>query len=920
MQPASRPDPGTIFDSLMERKSFIPHPNNISSVLFYVASIIIHDCFRTSRSDQAINETSSYLDLSPLYGSNQNEQSQMRTFEDGMIKPDCFSSKRVLGFPPGCGALLIMFNRFHNYVVENLKIIDENGRFSKLLRQGADKYDQALFQTGRLVTCGLYINIILKDYVGTILGTNRTDTSWSLDPRADLGKDISELGAREAGGNQVSAEFNLIYRWHSCVSERDTEWTEEAYKNFFPDQDISRLGTEDLVRLLGRWESSLSEDPTRRPFAGLARGPDTKYADNDLARLWSDSVKDTAGAFGAHNVPRVLRLVEMLGVEQSRAWNLCTLNELRKFFYLAPHKTFEAINPDPSVSEQLKHLYDHPDLVELYPGVAVEATKKPMAPGSGLCANFTTTRAILSDATSLVRSDRFYTVDYNPKNLTNWGYSEANYDLTVNHGYVFYKLILRALPNNFQPDSIYAHFPLTTPLENHKIMTDLGKVEQYNWDEPKPIARPLFITSYSACKEIVMNQKSFRVTWGESIKSLVHQSGRSYGQDFMLSGDEPANHKARQQFEPCMYHKNWEIQVKKFYEETTIDLLKKHSYQVAGIRQVDIVRDVINVANARFAAAMFAYPLKSEDNPRGLYTEAELYSLMALNFAFIFYDVDPAKSFPLRQAAHTLTQQLGKVFELQVEAIAHGGGLAAFLEKFHKRGALPQLPDYGVHMILALLKQGIKPKDLVWTHVLPFSGGSVANQGQLFSQCLDYYLSDAGKVHLPDINRLAKLHTSEAEDKLLHYFLEGSRISNAVALFRDVAEPGDVEDHGKKIHLKVGDRVVCDLVTASMDPAAFPDPEKVVLDRPMDTYIQFSLGPHGCIGKEWCLAALTTMLRVIGRLDNLRRAPGPQGQVKTIPQPFGLKAYMTSDGSSFSPFPASMKIQWDGAILETGRA
>jgi hypothetical protein len=64
--------------------------------------------------------TSSYLDLAPLYGSWWEEQKSMRTSYDGKIKPDCFSEKRLLGFPPGVGAILIMFNRYHNYIVTNL--------------------------------------------------------------------------------------------------------------------------------------------------------------------------------------------------------------------------------------------------------------------------------------------------------------------------------------------------------------------------------------------------------------------------------------------------------------------------------------------------------------------------------------------------------------------------------------------------------------------------------------------------------------------------------------------------------------------------------------------------------------------------------------------------------------------------------
>jgi linoleate 8R-lipoxygenase/9,12-octadecadienoate 8-hydroperoxide 8R-isomerase len=43
----------------------------------------------------------------------------------------------------------------------------------------------------------------------------------------------------------------------------------------------------------------------------------------------------------------------------------------------------------------------------------------------------------------------------------------------------------------------------------------------------------------------------------------------------------------------------------------------------------------------------------------------------------------------------------------------------------------------------------------------------VANQAQLFSQSLDYYLSEEGSVHLPEINRLAKEDTPEADDLLL---------------------------------------------------------------------------------------------------------------------------------------------------------
>lgn len=136
------------------------------------------DIFKTNHTDYSINDTSSYLDLEPLYGTNQKEQDAVRAFVDGRLKPDAFSETRVLGFPPGVSVFLVCFNRFHNYVVGELAQINEGGRFSppvfadiktkvqaemptathdEISKEVQKRYDAAvakrdndLFQTGRL--------------------------------------------------------------------------------------------------------------------------------------------------------------------------------------------------------------------------------------------------------------------------------------------------------------------------------------------------------------------------------------------------------------------------------------------------------------------------------------------------------------------------------------------------------------------------------------------------------------------------------------------------------------------------------------------------------------------------------------------------------------------------------------------------
>ena len=84
-------------------------------------------------------------------------------------------------------------------------MINEGGRFTKpsdkleqdKAKAAWAKYDNDLFQTARLsvylrrkigfaflttdrITCGLYINITLLDYLRTIVNLNRSNTTWTL--------------------------------------------------------------------------------------------------------------------------------------------------------------------------------------------------------------------------------------------------------------------------------------------------------------------------------------------------------------------------------------------------------------------------------------------------------------------------------------------------------------------------------------------------------------------------------------------------------------------------------------------------------------------------------------------------------------------------------------------------------------------
>jgi cytochrome P450 len=81
--------------------------------------------------------------------------------------------------------------------------------------------------------------------------------------------------------------------------------------------------------------------------------------------------------------------------------------------------------------------------------------------------------------------------------------------------------------------------------------------------------------------------------------------------------------------------------------------------------------------------------------------------------------------------------------------------------------------------------------------------------------------------------------------------------------------------------------------------------------RPLDAYIHFGLGPHACLGDGVAQAGLTEMVRSVFRHKNVRRAPGPQGELRRVPRPDGSYAFLREDGGAYFPFPCTMRICYD---------
>jgi hypothetical protein len=61
----------------------------------------------------------------------------------------------------------------------------------------------------------------------------------------------------------------------------------------------------------------------------INREADGRFCDADLAKILQDATDAPAADFGARGTPEVLRIIELLSIEQGRKWGVCTVSLLR---------------------------------------------------------------------------------------------------------------------------------------------------------------------------------------------------------------------------------------------------------------------------------------------------------------------------------------------------------------------------------------------------------------------------------------------------------------------------------------------------------------------------------------------------------------------------------------------------------------
>ncbi|CAE6446655.1 unnamed protein product [Rhizoctonia solani] len=901
LPPAELPDPELVFECLLKRDKaslVTPHPAGLSAMFFSFATLVIHTCFRTNHRDVTINETSSYVDLAPLYGNNEDDQNSVRRWDGtGRLKEDVFTENRLLFLPPAVCSLLVLFCRNHNFIARKLYLINEEGTFrdpETLKEEQRKGQDHVLFNTARLINVGFFVSIVLGDYLASILGIVREGSDWSLNPFQDIVQSERNHVPRGDGNS-----FNLLYHWHSTTSAIDEEWTEGVFRKIFGnDKPFDQITPAEFAKA-SAMVASAEPDKAKWEFGGLKRGPDGRFNDAELAQTIINATSHVASAFKARGTPPVLRVVEILGIMSSRKWGVCSLNEFRKFIGLKPYDTFEDWNSDPEIATAAMRLYKHPDNIELYVGLQAEEAK-PVVPGAGLCPGYTISRAILSDAICLTRGDRYLTTDWTTNNLTCWGFDDATRDIeNPSFGGMLGKLLHRTLPGQFPENSIYLWFPLMTPEAMKTNFTKLGIAGDYDFSRPTGAQPIQDVTTRPAVIDVVMETSCIHTPYGRKVQEMF---GKEPG--FFLALNDENDQTFKTIINQNLIAPSGTYFQSYFYEATKT-ILQEMSYTLGSHQSkcLDIV-DVFDAVIVRFVSdEIGGLSLKSEANPRGLYFEHELKDMIEEIYSHVFVDLDIQHIFRVTKNAKSNAKRL--LLHIK-ETYTSANGLGPITERIFGFFTGAGRPSFD--FMRRLHKSG-KSKDQLCKAVLAAIVASFEYIPALIN-VVNFYLEPANAEHKTQLVALASSKDPQANSVIAGYVREALRLD---PLFtharRTVVESTSVK--GSKY--KRGDSLFLSIADSNLDPEVFPNPSSVDPRRPVNNYTLMGDGLHRCFTDDFVHSTMACAVRAVFQLKNVRRGPGKSGVLKRFTDPDGTTAssrYLNAK-QIITPFPTSLTLQFD---------
>ena len=357
-----------------------------------------------------VTTDSHWWDGSQIYGSEPaisaalraGEGGRLRLDPDGQLPRDLDDKVDLTGvagnFWLGLALLHTLFTREHNAIADRLA--DEHPDWS----------DERLFDKARLVNAALMAKIHTVEWTPAIIAHPTTRYAMRANWWGILGKRLGKRSSNEVLGGipgsptdhhgvpySLTEEFVAVYRMHPLLPD-DFTFRSITTGDVLAERTFRELGALDVRERLDE--------------VGL------------VDSFYSFGIAHP-GAITLHNYPRFLqelhtpdgRTVDLAATDvlRIRERGVPRYNDFRRLFHLKPAASFEELTDDPRWAEELRRVYGDVERVDLMVGLYAE----PLPKGFGF--SDTAFRVFILMASRRLKSDRFFTRDYNADTYTQAG-------------------------------------------------------------------------------------------------------------------------------------------------------------------------------------------------------------------------------------------------------------------------------------------------------------------------------------------------------------------------------------------------------------------------------------------------------------------------------------------------------------------
>ncbi|KJA24877.1 hypothetical protein HYPSUDRAFT_38235 [Hypholoma sublateritium FD-334 SS-4] len=613
-----------VFDSLLHKRAWLPNRRGASGDNSSGISSLVYSfaCLADLSIRRPNNDISTYFDLYPLYGSDPSEADEIRLKDgSGMIFPDCFFDDRLFFLPRASAVLLILFNRHHNYIARRLQL------------HGEALQDDDIFEMARYINCAHFRKIVQEDILRPLVGLSTVGPGHKSDVLSQL-PEVPPISASKPEFKSF-VEAALLYDLSPIMSGNDISYVESTLHDMVNVKADTISPSEFDAKV---YTATANLNKRRQNHAGLQRGRNGRFADNDLARILYESTETPAQSSG-QGISPCWRVMQIKTIDWARSFKACTLNEYRNFLGLKPLANFEEWTSNSAVAEAAKKLYGSIDNLEVYPGLQGED-----GADSGYQLGYTKTYALLFDIVSRIRrrdpaSEEIFSHLSNAK-AAKWYIEDCKLENPDNgsFGTSMPKLLQRTLPREYPYNNIYGLFPLSIPSNTIRCLRSLSDTSYFTsahnkemrllpiqpdeehlpdtekkrkpiLETEKPQARVIrHLVTRNQISHVCNKPDSFPTMYEDNLKALTN------GYGYFLGFDDEKRHDKDQMMSLHAlipdsgaldrYATSFAKMTKEFIEGRTA----KGSSQSED--EIDVARDVVNAVCTRWVCeTLLDYPL-----------------------------------------------------------------------------------------------------------------------------------------------------------------------------------------------------------------------------------------------------------------------------------------------------------------------